>query len=177
MTDPIISDKELRALMSYHFRRTLEDELLQGHLPERLAKAVDESPDEVIELLVQALAPGAAQRMGSLVEASADPPADKILSPEDLKILLSALSSMRNAHRPDVDMDLDGALLFCNRGREMLKKERFADAKRHFERAIAIKDTIPAAWEGLAKAQEELGQADEAAESRKRAAGCRQDTP
>ncbi len=174
MSDPIISDKELRALMSYHFRRTLENELLNGRLPERLAKAVDESPDEVIELLVQTLAPSAAKRMGALGGEPAVTPADKILSPEEIGLLLSAISSMQNAHRQDVDMDLDGALLFCNRGREMIKKERFVDAKRYFERAISIRDNIQSAWEGLAKAQEQLGQTDEAAESRKRAADCRQ---
>lgn len=168
---PIINDKEIREMMAYHLRRALEDELVRGSLPPQLAKIIDESPDEVVEQLVKVFTQAATIRLNpdgtSITEERT-----VVLSPEDVQVVMMALSSIQTSYRRNVDVDLDGALLFCNRGRKMLKKERYVDAKRHFERAIQIKDNVKTAWEGLAEAQDHLGEAENAKESRRRAAQC-----
>jgi tetratricopeptide (TPR) repeat protein len=165
MTEPIINDKEVREMMAYHLRRALEDESAKGKLPPQLAKVIEESPDAVVESLVNMFTQAATNRLGGKDQSGSQGP----LSQEDLQVLVLALSTIQSSHRQPADFDLDGALLFCNRGRKMLRNERYADAKRHFQRALQIKDNVKSAWEGLAEAQERLGEADNAAESRRRA--------
>ncbi|HEY9788520.1 MAG TPA: hypothetical protein V6D17_24230 [Candidatus Obscuribacterales bacterium] len=167
MHEPSISDSELRELMAYHFKQALQTELIKGTLPPQLKRAIAESPDAVVESLVDLLAPATAARMEGQ-KAAQHPP--KPLSNEDLRVLLLALSSIKASYGNNVDVDMDGAVLFCNRGLKMLRTERYADAKRHFLRALDIKDNLKSAWEGLAKAQEGLGETEKAAESRRRAA-------
>lgn len=167
--EPIISDKEVRSMMAYHLRRSLEDELARGTLPPQLETAIDESPDAVVELLVNMFAPATVIRMGATDESQKRDP-HTVLSQEDLQLLVLALSSIQASQKRNVDVDLDGALLFCTRGRKMLRKERYVDAKRHFQRALQIKVDVKSAWEGLAEAQEHLGESESAAESRRRGA-------
>ena len=166
-----VGDEELREIMTYHFRRGLEDALLAGELPPEIARVVEESPDVVVDLLVNTLAPGAMSRINAESDAPRQDALDvpPQLAADDIGLLILALTSVKSSSERPADVDLDGALLFCHRGRKMLKKECYRDAKRLFERALSIKNDVKCAWEGLSEALEQLGETERAAETRRRA--------
>lgn len=166
--------KLYRGFLSDSVRRSLSDCQVESSLPADIAAVFEKSPDDLVKpvvdvlignvLLAQGL-PVSKQEKSNLITA-----AQRALQNKQTIVILTILADSAGTRTATPESRLrDGALLFCARGRKLLKSERYAEARTAFKRAIEIKKDAKPAWLGLAEALDKLGESEQAAEARNNA--------
>ncbi len=160
-----------RGYVSDLVRRSLTDGHVSGGFPAPLATAFETSPEKIISDVVDVLLPGVLRAQGlPLTQSERQDLNQSALRAARQPATANALAFMARNNTRELTTDkqlADGALLFCARGRKLLKNERYSEARAVFKRAIEIKHDAKPAWLGLAEALEKLGEDDQAKEARK----------